>query len=59
VKTLQTLLIGALAGALLAVLGVFGVARVLNPSAATVAQRMANSQGGYDPAAPPAFYGSR
>jgi hypothetical protein len=58
VKTLQTLLIGALIGALLAVLGLVGVARIVNPSAADVAHRQAN-ENGYDPAAPPAFYGSR
>jgi hypothetical protein len=58
VKTLQTLLIGALVGALLAVLGIAGVARALNPTAADVAKQQAKETG-YDPAAPPAFYGSR
>jgi hypothetical protein len=59
VTTLLTLLVGALIGAVLAVVGVAATARVLSPTAATVAQRVVNSQPGYDPAAPPAFYGTR
>jgi dsRNA-specific ribonuclease len=58
VKTLLTLLIGALIGAVLAVTGLAAVTRVLNPSAADVAHKVSNDTG-YDPAAPPAFYGTR
>jgi hypothetical protein len=58
VKILQTLLIGALVGAVLAVLGLAGLDRTLNPSADEVAKRQAN-QVGYDPKAPPPFYGNR
>ncbi|MEN3307605.1 MAG: hypothetical protein V7603_3807 [Micromonosporaceae bacterium] len=57
-KTLQTLLVGALIGALVAVLGVAAVSRVVNPSAVDVAHRQA-ADTGYDPAAPPPFYGTR
>jgi hypothetical protein len=65
--TFKTLIVGAAVGALLAVVGTAAAMAALNPSAAEVATRMADTAntGGAaaktaaDPLAPPNFYGSR
>jgi hypothetical protein len=65
--TFKTLIVAAVAGVLLAVVGVAAAMAALNPSANEVATEMAteanaNGQGGKaaaDPLDPPNFYGAR
>jgi hypothetical protein len=54
-KTLQTLLVGAAVGALLAVAGLAALTAILDPSAADVAKSVSSDRADV----PPAFYGTR
>jgi hypothetical protein len=54
----RTLIISAVAGALLAVAGVAALTTTLDPSAAQVARQLVERDAG-DPAGPPVFYGRR
>ncbi|WP_018829961.1 hypothetical protein [Salinispora tropica] len=57
-RTFSTLFISAAIGVALAALGVAATMAALSPTAAEVAREMASEED-FDPAAPPAFYGTR
>lgn len=52
----KAMIVGAAAGALLAVIGVAAIVSALNPTAAEVATKVAHQS---NPGDPPTFYGTR